>query len=281
MMQFVLLFGRVGITSSPSFLTSLNEMIILTNLILEYYHTILLSVTTNFPYLYSFILENPSIYDPLLFDHFILSLTSFTHHLTFLLHDLCYVISYLLLFLLKLALILMPYLHSFGIRVFEFHQKQLKPIEIVIEIFLIVVCILYFLFRKRILNFWKSFLQNLSKKYQTFAAVFPHILFFVTAAILAIFGGKFLIPLSSPQILPIFTLIRPLFHSFRLWRATKPNANAQRDAVVLWTILGSYFALSSFATMIPFSSYLLGYIPAVREFSLVVRSHFLFPPFPP
>jgi hypothetical protein len=256
-------------------------MIILTNLLLEYYHTILLSLTTNLPYLYSFILENPSFYDPLLFDHFLHSLTSFIHHLTFVLHDLFFVISYLLLFILKLSLILMPYVHSFGVLVVEFHQKQLKPIDIVIEISVILVCFIYFLFRKRIFKFWESFYRNLSQKYQKFAKIFPHILFFLTAGILAIYGGKFLIPLSSPQILPIFTLIRPLFHSFRLWKAAKPNPKAQKDAVVLWTILGSYYALSSFAMMIPFSNYFLSYIPAVREFSLVVRTCPLLPsPYP-
>lgn len=248
-------------------------MILLTDLLLEYYDTLCLSLTATLPHLYSFIIENPSLYDPVLYEQCLQSLNSFTHHLLCLLYDLLFLISYLLLFTIKLFLILLPYLHSFGQIILEFHQKQLKPIELLIEFVVILLTILYFLFRKRILLWWKLFYQNLSQKYQTLAQIFPHLLFFVTAGILTIYGQKFLIPLSSPEILPLFTLIRPLFHSFRLWKANKPNPKAQKDAVILWTILGSYYALASFAAMIPFSSYFLSFIPAVREFSLVVRTH--------
>jgi hypothetical protein len=227
------------------------------------------------PLVYSFIISNPSFYHPILMDGFMKSILSCLHHLIALLQDLSAISYYLLIYLMKILFVCFPYFISFTQTIIEFHQTQLRTSDLIVEALIFTLLLLYLIFRKSILQVWKKLMINLSKKYHDAARVAPHILFFTTAALLTIFGGKFLIPLSSPKILPLFTLARPLFRSFRLWNRVDPSPKSQQDQVVLWTVLGSYFALSSFASMIPFSQYLLSFIPALREFSLVVCLHTL------
>jgi hypothetical protein len=240
--------------------------------LVEYLNTYTLSVLEylDAPLVYSFIFSNPSFYHPVLVDGFLKSSLSFVHHLISLLNDLSSISYYLLIYSLKILFVLFPYFISISQTIIEFHQTQLRTSDLIIEMIVLSLLILYLLFRQSILKAWKALMTSLSKKYQDVARVAPHLLFFFSAALLAIFGRKFLIPLSSPRVLPLFTLVRPLFRSFQLWKASDPSLKSQQDQVVLWTVLGSYFALSAFASMIPFSQYFLSFIPALGEFSLVV-----------
>lgn len=256
----------------------------------------------NIPYITHYIFFHSTLIDTVLYPQFLLTLSSFFHHLFLLLSDLIILFYYFLIYFHKILFILIPYCIEFLQIVIQYHQTYLTFHEIILEIVIISLIIFYWIFKKKIILLWQYYSTKVSKKYQQLALIFPHLLFFFTASIIAIYGQKFLLPLSSPQIFPFFILICPLIYSFYLWKqnrssppATPPSqsdSNAtstsptpsidiikynklQQDMVVLWTIIGSYLAISSLLTMIPFSNYFLHFIPAIREFSLVVSSNFL------
>jgi hypothetical protein len=101
-----------------------------------------------------------------------------------------------------------------------------------------------------------------------FTSFVPHFLFFSSAALLSKFGQKFLEPLSSPVIHLFFILIYPLIKSFMIWKSPSASTTSQEDLVVLWTALGSYYAVSGLFFLIPFSSMIFKQIPSISELTL-------------
>lgn len=224
----------------------------------------------NSSYIYNFLFLTPSLYSDILLNNLIESFFSFLFHFILLINDFIYLLFYILIYILKIIFYCLPYLIKLFHNILEFHQKQLKLFDLIIEGILLLLFLIYFLFRKRIINYWKLFISNLSKKYEVIARIIPHILFFSIALLLSYFGQKFLVFFSSRKIFPIFSLILPLSRLFQNRYSNKSTIVSKERLIVLWIVLGTYSALSEFISMIPFISLFTSIIPFLKEFSLVV-----------
>ena len=179
-----------------------------------------------------------------------------------------WILVYLLVIGLKIISCAFPHVIHALWEVADFHITQLSTIDIVLEFTVIFAIILFYIYRKRISTAWKHFETNLQQKSKLAAKWAPHVLFFSVSFLLSLIGRKLLKPLSSPSMLPIFTVVFPLLKTINiLYRDLTANFTSMLS---LWVILSAYHFLVIFCTALPFVSNILTYTPFLGEMTLVM-----------
>mmetsp|Transcript_20311 Transcript_20311/g.34587 ORF Transcript_20311/g.34587 Transcript_20311/m.34587 type:complete len:644 (+) Transcript_20311:174-2105(+) len=135
-----------------------------------------------------------------------------------------YVLFYAFLLLSKLSILIFPHAVKTGKIVYTFHRTQLSTSDLVLEFTSIGLVLAGLYFRKRIQQKWKNLLRDISAKSKLAATAAPHVLFFGLSFTFSIIGRRFLLPLTSPSVMPIFSLGLPLFTTIRVVRITRSRA---------------------------------------------------------
>lgn len=181
---------------------------------------------------------------------------------------------YLSIITCKITIIIFPYLISAWQNIVEFHKTQLSMREIIGELLFLLLILLYFIFRKRIIKTWDSFQSYIATKSKSAAKVAPHILFLSSVLSFCILFHKFLEHISTPAVLPFFTITIPLLNT--LWllyysTSEKVMQSNYRQFLGIWIILGIYYSLSTLVSFIPFLISINGSkMQIVRETIVVV-----------
>lgn len=183
------------------------------------------------------------------------------------------IILYLALIFAKVSVLIFPHAVSLANTVYQFHVTQLSWSDIVIEFCLITMLLLYIIFRKKILLYWSAFERNVSSKSRKFVRALPHILFFTIALITSFYGQKFLVPFTSPMVLPMTSIIIPACVTLRTLVVKDKmivRYDMLRSQLLLWVVLGVYHAVATLFSVFPFSAYIIKILPLVRELSFVI-----------
>lgn len=184
----------------------------------------------------------------------------------------------LLLIVVKLSILAFPHAVKAFHQVAKFH-RQLSWSEILLEFLTLSILLIVMLFYKRIINWWKKVERYISAKSKAAAAAAPHVLFFTGALIFAVLGKKFILPFTSPAMMPLFTLGIPALRSFQFVRSLYNDENqSQRkkyypllvQLLTLWVVLGTYHSIVTVLALIPFSGKILLYLPFLKELVIVV-----------
>ncbi len=218
-------------------------------------------------------------------------------------------VLFLVVCVIKLGTGAMPALLSLSRSIIEFHRTQLTVADLLFEAMFVLSMALVFLYNKQILEYlWhlERRLQKTSKEAtRDVMRVAPHMAFFFLALIVSVLGRKFLKPLSSESVLPVFSLVIPIFRtvygSLLLSTEGTPGVRALsssftinlkagedkilqhkghadletlaasgRRTILLWVVLALYHSLATFLSRVPFVVHLLYYLPFLREMALVV-----------
>ncbi len=214
------------------------------------------------------------------------------------LRTICLLIFYFALIVAKLLILAFPHALKLGKVIYDFHRTQLTTMDIIIELLAITILLIVLVFRKRIVSWWMRVESYISAKSKAAAKAAPHVLFFTVSLFFAIVGKKFILPLTSPTLMPIFTLLIPL--STTVWKARKyqlmaalgdvpttrtagVSATDSADSspqlhendrkmmklgeslLILWVILGIYHGVVTALSLIPFSNKLLSFLPYLKE----------------
>eukprot|EP01031_Cornospumella_fuschlensis_P037824 gene37824-45949_t len=183
---------------------------------------------------------------------------------------------YLLLILCKIIILAFPHAVKAFRRIYHFHRTHLTTYDIIVEVILLSLIIIYFVFKERIVNTWNRFEAYVSAKSRAAARAAPHVAFFTAAFLVAVLGRKFILPLTSSSTMPIFTLMIPLATTYlRLPNLPRSDAEVKisenlKSPLILMVILGVYHATVTIGSHIPFSTRLLSVLPYVKEVVIVV-----------
>jgi hypothetical protein len=177
------------------------------------------------------------------------------------------------LVILKVLILLLPHALKLSKQVYQFHLG-LSYYDILIEFSFLSVVLFGYLFRKTIQSWWIVTERNISVKSKALALALPHILFFSSSFIISILGQTFIAPLTSPKIMPVFTLIIPLANLMYLIRrdVQVDEKQIQRSSHVFTTlvVLGIYHSIVTCLATIPFSNYFLSFLPYIKETIIVM-----------
>jgi hypothetical protein len=177
----------------------------------------------------------------------------------------------LLLITAKLLTLVFPHFVVLARAVVDFHRNQLSTRELVIEFIAIIAVALFLWFRRRIYSAWHKFEDELAKKSRIAAKFAPHVLFFGISGIIAVVGQKFLAPLSSDKMLPVFVLILPMVTTCYLLKYVPTNESTIYPRLLkLWMIVAVYLSISVLMGLIPFSGVITRRLVFVREFIVLV-----------
>jgi hypothetical protein len=171
---------------------------------------------------------------------------------------------------LKVGTLACPHIAVLGRRVIDFHRTQLTYRELLVEFTCLFLLGMYLLFRRRIAAAWGRFERDLSTKSRMAAKFVPHVLFFTVSGVAAIAGQKFLAPLSSDMMLPVFLLALPVLTTALSLRGCRNEVVVYSRLMRLWIIIATYLSISSLLSLIPFSSVIHRRLIFVREFVVVV-----------
>ena len=202
--------------------------------------------------------------------------------------SLCKVIYFSLIALARLVRLAGPHFLTLTRTVYEFHRTQMTWMDVCAEAVFLVLIVWFLVFRKRIAAALRKFEASIADKSKTAARTAPHLALFTLALVMAIVGHKFLKPLTSPVILPLFTVVIPIITSVYTSVASilptmraidnssssaaelKQAALDGRQKVLLWIVMSAYHSIATVLSIIPFSHRLLGVLPVVRELVLVL-----------
>ena len=191
------------------------------------------------------------------------------------------IVVYILLLALKMAIMIFPHFLSTAQAVIEFHRTKLTNSDLLVEFVVIALCLLFILLKKRIINQWQIFMRAVERKSKAAAAAAPHVAFFTFAIIFSIAGRKFLVHLTSPKVLPIITLLIPIYTTINgLLRVGADKSNAMpsivrkqkvlKEKLTLWTVLAAYHTFATGLALISFSSRITSLIPILRIVIMVI-----------
>jgi hypothetical protein len=188
----------------------------------------------------------------------------------FFLTVLCFV-----LIILKTFVFLLPHARSVASSVYIFHQN-LCLYDIAIELCFITCVLLGFSFRKRIRGLWKVAERSISARSKAAARIVPHVMYFSGALFVGVVGRKFILPLTSVKMMPVFTLVLPLARLLLILAKEGLGAldvkqyHRYRHIFVTVVIIGIYHSVVTCLSVIPFSNYLLSVLPYIKETVIVV-----------
>ena len=229
----------------------------------------------NLPNIYHYVVLDPKFYNDEIFNGVYTTLIRLSHDVASLLISFLALLYYVLIIVVKSLFLIFPHAVSLSKAIIKFHREKLSPTDIAVEVVFFALVLLYLYFRKRLQKAWKQFQLNLSRKSEKAAKILPHLLFFLSAGVIAYFGSKFLLPLTSKRVLPVFTVAIPLLKTLQTLRKVSNNNHPVAcekeciETVILWIVLSIYFALGAACETIPFSSVILSYSLYIREFTLV------------
>jgi len=191
----------------------------------------------------------------------------------------------------KLMILTGPHLISLIQRVVQFHRTQMSRTDVLVEAVFVLIIVLFLVFRKRIATAIRKFEKSVATSSRVVLRIAPHLSLFVLALVFAVSGRKFLAPLSTPRMLPCFTVLLPVMTTLHRMvavivpttRAMLPGsgdgqstqelreaATSGRQLVLLWIVLSAYHSIATSLSIVPFSQRILQYLPVVREFTLVL-----------
>ena len=181
--------------------------------------------------------------------------------------SLLHIIFYISLYIIKILILIFPHAVSLWKVIYNFHKTQLTVRDIIIEIIMLTIIFIYLLFRKRIMKSWEMLINVLSAKSKIAAIAAPHILYFIVSIVIILFGNKFILPFTSPNMMPVFTLIIPLFRTIRMNTIDRNELtiNQTKDMMLIWIIIAIYHSIVTALSFIPFSRRILLILPLVKE----------------
>jgi hypothetical protein len=200
------------------------------------------------------------------------------------------VVLYVALFCAKISILIFPHFVKFAKAVYIFHRTQLGISDLIVEILSITFLVLGFVFRKTIKRVWRTFIEALYRKSKAAAAAAPHVVFFGAAFAFTLLGRRFLLPLTSTAVTPLFTLALPLLTTVYMLSGVVPDSDSGKlssggkfsssdedlikadpidEKMLLWVIIAIYHALVTVIQEVPFSDDLLLY-PVIKEMVMVV-----------
>lgn len=187
--------------------------------------------------------------------------------------SLCIFIYFILILIGKICIFLFPYLHKASTEIMEFHRTKLTNTDLLIEMVVIILFIVYMIFRKRIINIWNNIESSIARRSKTAAKAAPHILFFISSFIFCYFGQKFIAPLAKNFLL-VVTLILPLISTVKIVYLSSIETEYiyYRQYITLWAIIATYHSITIVLTQIPYMTELGKLFPTVRELILVLMS---------
>ena len=248
---------------------------------------------------FKFITSTESIYSPELLQGFhgaLLQLGSSFLSIALTLFMLCY---YLLVVVLKLSVMLLPHTLNTIKAIVEFHRTKLSTTDICVELLCVLSVGTFLFFKKRIVVQWRIFEKYVAKKSKAAAKAAPHVAFFTISLLISIIGRKFLVHVTSESVLPIVTLLIPVYTTLKELYAITPLAvpasdvtlhdssnNGKRMSITpikpvrretalnqkltLWVVLAAYHTLATTFSLIPYSTRIAAILPSVRELAVVV-----------
>jgi hypothetical protein len=219
-------------------------------------------------HIYEFIVDKPQFYDEYIFTQITNSLHVLVNSLYISCHALLHLLCFLSVIVFKIIFLSLPYVLKFGESVIEFHRTQLNPSDMIVEAIVLICLLLYLIFRERIKKAWTVLEARVAQRSREAAKLAPHVMFFSVSILLSYFGRKFLIPLSSPSVMPVFTILIPLYNS--LVTLIRELPFKYREHLVLWVILGVYYATCTIIIQIPFITYIYDHFQLVHVFGLVI-----------
>jgi hypothetical protein len=179
------------------------------------------------------------------------------------------------LIILKTFVFLLPHARSAASSIYIFHQT-LSIYDIAIELGLITCVFVGFLFRRRIQGLWKVAERSISARSKAAARIIPHVMYFSGSLFVGVVGRKFILPLTSVKVMPVFTLVFPLVRLLLilanggLESLDVKQYPRYRHIFVTVVIIGIYHSLVTCLSVIPFSNYLLSILPYIKETVIVV-----------
>ena len=247
-----------------------------------------------------FITSTESIYSPELLQGFngaFFQLGSALLSIAFTLFMLTY---YLLVVILKLSVMLLPHTLNTINGIYVFHRTKLSMTDICVEILVVLLVGTFLFFKKRIVVQWRIFEKYVAKKSKAAAKAAPHVAFFTLSLLISIIGRKFLVHVTSESVLPVVTLLIPIYTTLKELYAITPlsasdsdvmlhaddSSNGKRMSITpvkpvrketalnqkltLWVVLAAYHTLATTFSLVPFSSKIAAILPSVRELAVVV-----------
>lgn len=197
---------------------------------------------------------------------------------------LLYMLFYICLVLTKALIVIFPHAMKVVRSVYKFHRTQLTGKELVMEVIILTLAVLVWLFHSKISDLYSTTMKYIANKSKTAAKLAPHVFFFTTSLLLSVFGKKFIMPFTHLRVMPLFTLAVPAYTTFQFMRSPLVNAGhadgvadisrASLDALkarnVLWVAFAMLHSVTGFISLIPFMGRFASLLPVLKEFILVV-----------
>lgn len=245
------------------------------------------------PY-YHFILSTESIYSEQLFQGFNAACLQLGSSIVSMITALIMLAGYLVVVSLKLSVMFFPHMLATWRAVVDFHRTKLSMTDICIEIVVLLLTGTFFYFKKRIMVQWRVFEKYVARKSKAAAKAAPHVAFFTLSLLISILGRKFLVHVTSEFVLPVVTLIIPMYSTIKdlygtsslsthgsdptldnntrrgSTTSTKPPRSKLNQKLTLWVVLAAYHALATAFSLVPFSARIATILPSVRELAVVV-----------
>lgn len=188
---------------------------------------------------------------------------------------------YVLILTLKLAIMIFPHLLTTTHAVVDFHRTKLTYYDVLIEFFVIILLTLFLLFRKHVVYQWKIFVKYVGRKSKAAADAAPHVAFFTFALVFSVMARKFLVHLTTPSVLPVMTLMIPIYTTLNALRLTTGEPSEDlldsirkqkilKQKVTLWVVLAAYHTIATGIALIPFSAWMNYIMPSTRTLAVVV-----------
>jgi hypothetical protein len=188
---------------------------------------------------------------------------------------------YVLILTLKLAIMIFPHLLSTSQAVIDFHRTKLTYYDALVEFLVITLFILFLLLRKRAVNQWKIFVKYVGRKSKAAADAAPHVAFFTFALVFSVMARKFLVHLTTPSVLPVMTLMIPIYTTLSALRLISSESSGDlidslrkqkilKQKVTLWVVLAAYHTVATGLALIPFSAWMSYIMPSTRTLAVVV-----------
>jgi hypothetical protein len=152
--------------------------------------------------------------------------------------------------------------------------------------------VLYFVFQKRIKNTWTEIELYVSQKSSFLAKLLPHLTVFGLSLMISIVGKKFIIPFTTKNVMPLFTLGIPLCLTLLLIRNVYKSSIDEISAkdsriltrkcneqMIIWVVIATYHSFVTMLSLLPFSNQFATVLPFIKEMVIVVSVGIQLSPF--
>jgi hypothetical protein len=190
-----------------------------------------MAILTSLKEAYRFVLSTDSIYNAELANGFNAAVVQLGTACVSLVTAVLILWYYLVVALLKLSVMVFPHMIATGKAVVEFHRTKLSFTDVCVEVVAVVAVVAFLYFKRRLLAQWRVFEKYVAKKSKAAAMAAPHVAFFTLALVTSVVGRKFLVHVASESMLPVVTLLLPMYTTARdLYTAAGAGAGAGAGA---------------------------------------------------